>query len=130
MTSAQPRSVEQLLREITPQVLGALARRQRDSGAAEDATQEALLAASIQWPLEGVPGNPAGWLYKVALRRLSDQARSEAARRRREEQIGYELAIEEILAHGSCRQSSEGDLDPDEGGRSVDRSHPAHAGTP
>ena len=92
---AAPRSVEHLLREITPQVLGALARRHRDFAAAEDAVQEALLDASMQWPLEGVPDNPAGWLYKTALRRFIDQQRSDSARRRREAQIADEFAHEE-----------------------------------
>ena len=96
MTAAAPGSVEHLLREITPQVLGALTRRHRDFAAAEDAVQEALLAASMQWPLEGVPGNPGGWLYKIALRRLTDHLRSEAARRRREEFLANELANEEM----------------------------------
>jgi RNA polymerase sigma factor (sigma-70 family) len=109
MTSTHPRSVEQLLRELTPQVLGALTRRHRDFAAAEDATQEALIAASTQWPLEGVPDNPGGWLYKIALRRLSDHARSEIARRRREERISGELAIEEMLT-----QPAEPDFDPDQ----------------
>src|SRR5882762_4836852 len=90
------RSVEHLLREITPQVLGALTRRHRDFAAAEDAVQEALVDASMQWPLEGVPENPAGWLYRIALRRLSDHLRSEAARRRRETQVAIELANEEV----------------------------------
>jgi RNA polymerase sigma factor (sigma-70 family) len=94
--AAASRSVEHLMREITPQVLGALTRRHRDFAAAEDAVQEALLDASMQWPQEGIPENPAGWLYKTALRRLSDQVRSEVARRRREEQVANELAIEEI----------------------------------
>src|SRR5215510_15127377 len=97
MTASRVQSVEQLLRAITPQVLGALARRHRDFAAAEDAVQEALLAASMQWPLEGVPENPAGWLYTIALRRLRDHVRSEAARRRREAQVADELAIEEAL---------------------------------
>ncbi len=97
MTREPVRKVEHLLREIAPQVLGALARRHRDFAAAEDATQEALLAASIQWPSEGIPENPAGWLYRVALRRLSDQVRSEVARRRREEHLTDELANEEML---------------------------------
>jgi RNA polymerase sigma factor (sigma-70 family) len=109
MSSAQPRSVEQLLRDLTPQVLGALTRRHRDFAAAEDATQEALLAASVQWPREGVPDNPGGWLYKVALRHLSDNARSEAARRRREEHIAGEFAIEEMLM-----QSTDADFEPDQ----------------
>jgi RNA polymerase sigma factor (sigma-70 family) len=89
-------SVEHLLREITPQVLGALTRRHRDFAAAEDAVQEALLDASMQWPLEGVPDNPAGWLYKAALRRFTDQQRSDIARRRREAQIADEFAHEEM----------------------------------
>jgi RNA polymerase sigma factor (sigma-70 family) len=81
------KSVEHLLREITPQVLGALTRRHRDFAAAEDAVQEALLDASMQWPLQGVPQNPAGWLYKTASRRFTDALRSDIARRRREEQM-------------------------------------------
>ena len=95
MTAPVARSVEHLLREITPQVLGALTRTYRDFAAAEDAVQEALLDASMQWPLEGVPQNPAGWLYRVALRRFGDHRRSDIARRRREEQLAIELAHEE-----------------------------------
>jgi len=107
MISTSPRSVEHLLRELTPQVVGALTRRHRDFAAAEDATQEALLAAVTQWPIEGVPGNPGGWLYKIALRRLSDQVRSDHARRRREERIASELVIESMLT-----ESAESDFDP------------------
>jgi RNA polymerase sigma factor (sigma-70 family) len=76
---------EDLLRELTPQVLGALARRCGDFTAAEDAVQEALLAAVQAWPRSGVPDNPAGWLVRVAQRRLIDQIRNETARRAREE---------------------------------------------
>jgi RNA polymerase sigma factor (sigma-70 family) len=75
---------EHLLRELAPQVLGAVIRRFRDFAAAEDAVQEALVAAAIQWPREGVPGNPRGWLIQVATRRMTDYLRSEGARRRRE----------------------------------------------
>ena len=98
------RSVEHLLREITPQVLGALARRHRDFASAEDAVQEALIDASMQWPLEGVPENPGGWLYKTARRRLTDQVRSTAARRRREELIANELANEEMQVSSTDEQ--------------------------
>jgi RNA polymerase sigma factor (sigma-70 family) len=96
MTSAAAKSVEHLLRDLTPQVLGALTRRHRDFAAAEDAVQEALLDASMQWPREGVPENPGGWLYRIALRRLSDQVRSDGARRRREEQLANELVEQEM----------------------------------
>jgi RNA polymerase sigma factor (sigma-70 family) len=75
---------EHLLRELTPQVLGAVIRRFRDFASAEDAVQEALFAAAIQWPREGVPGNPRAWLIQVASRRMTDHLRSELARRRRE----------------------------------------------
>ena len=75
---------ENLLRELAPQVLGAVIRRFGDFGAAEDAVQEALLAATLQWPKEGLPDNPRGWLIQVAARRVTDQLRSESARRRRE----------------------------------------------
>src|SRR5262245_31604294 len=75
---------EQLLRELTPQVLGAVVRRFGDFASAEDAVQEALLAAAIQWPREGMPDNPRGWLIQVSLRRMTDQVRADSARRRRE----------------------------------------------
>jgi RNA polymerase sigma factor (sigma-70 family) len=75
---------ENLLRELAPQVLGAVVRRFGDFFHAEDAVQEALLAASVQWPSEGVPENPRGWLIQVAVRRMTDQIRSDLARRRRE----------------------------------------------
>jgi len=75
---------EHLLRELTPQVLGAVVRRFGDFAAAEDAVQEALMAAAIQWPREGRPDNPRGWLIQVALRRMTDQVRADSARRRRE----------------------------------------------
>jgi RNA polymerase sigma factor (sigma-70 family) len=75
---------EHLLRELTPQVLGAVARRFRDFTVAEDAVQEALLAASQQWPRDGVPEHPRSWLIHVAMRRMTDHVRSEIARRDRE----------------------------------------------
>ena len=77
--------VEHLLRELAPQVLGALLRRSGDFADAEDAAQDALLAAATQWPVEGFPTNPRGWLIQVGTRRLADRARSESSRRRREE---------------------------------------------
>jgi RNA polymerase sigma factor (sigma-70 family) len=76
--------VEDLLRQYAPQVLGALVRRYGQFEACEDAVQEALLAAAMQWPTSGVPDSPQGWLLTVATRRLTDQWRSESARRQRE----------------------------------------------
>lgn len=81
---------EHLLREVAPQVLGAVIRRFRDFAAAEDAVQEALLAAFMQWPTEGVPENPRGWLIQVASRRVTDHLRSEIARRNRETTVAME----------------------------------------
>jgi RNA polymerase sigma factor (sigma-70 family) len=77
-------SPEDLLRELAPRVLGAVARRYADFADAEDAVQEALLAAATTWPERGQPANPLGWLIRVAARRLTDTYRSEDARRRRE----------------------------------------------
>ncbi|MFI7064867.1 RNA polymerase sigma factor [Kribbella sp. NPDC050124] len=80
-------AVEDLLRELTPQVLGALVRRYGHFDTAEDAVQEALLAAAQQWPVDGVPDSPRGWLITVASRRLTDLLRREQARQRREDRV-------------------------------------------
>jgi RNA polymerase sigma factor (sigma-70 family) len=80
-----PNNIEDLLRELAPQVLGALVRRYGQFDACEDAVQDALLAAARQWPAKGAPDNPRSWLTTVASRRLVDQWRSDSARRRREE---------------------------------------------
>jgi RNA polymerase sigma factor (sigma-70 family) len=80
-------TIEELLRELAPQLLGALVRRFRDFDAAEDAAQEALLEAALKWPKVGQPDNPLGWLVHVATRRMIDLARNEQARRRREELV-------------------------------------------
>jgi RNA polymerase sigma factor (sigma-70 family) len=78
-------STEDLLRELAPQVLGVLMRRYDGLDSCEDAVQEALLDAAVQWPASGRPENPRAWLLTVATRRLADILRSEAARRRRED---------------------------------------------
>jgi len=80
--------IEGLLRELAPQVLGALVRRHGQFDACEDAVQEALLAAALQWAKDGVPDSPRSWLVTVADRRLVDEWRSESARRRREDAAG------------------------------------------
>ena len=83
--------IEHLLRELTPQVLGTVVRRFRDFSAAEDAVQEASLAAATQWPRDGLPENPRAWLTQVAFRRMTDHIRSESARRRRESEAALEM---------------------------------------
>ena len=83
-----------LLRELTPHVLGAVVRRFGDFAAAEDAVQEALIAAATQWPSQGVPANPRAWLIHVAARRLTDQLRADLARRRREAAVLAEAELE------------------------------------
>ena len=87
MSSVDAPGVEDLLRELAPQVLGVLVRRYGRFDSSEDAVQEALLAAATQWPEQGVPESPRAWLVTVASRRLVDGWRSEGARRRREEQV-------------------------------------------
>jgi RNA polymerase sigma factor (sigma-70 family) len=89
---------EDLLRQLAPQVLGALVRRYGHFDTAEDAVQEALLAAATQWPAEGLPGNPRGWLITVASRRLTDLLRSEQSRRAREEAAARRIPPGEWLA--------------------------------
>jgi RNA polymerase sigma factor (sigma-70 family) len=86
-----PSDSEHLLRDLAPQVLGAIIRRFREFAAVEDAVQEALLAAATQWPREGLPDSPRAWLIQVASRRMTDHLRSEMARRRRETAASVEL---------------------------------------
>jgi RNA polymerase sigma factor (sigma-70 family) len=95
-SASQPadRTIEHLLRELAPQVLGAITRRHGDFSAAEDAVQDALIAAAAQWPRDGIPANPSGWLYHVAMRRVTDQLRSEMARRKREDAVASEVWAE------------------------------------
>jgi RNA polymerase sigma factor (sigma-70 family) len=87
-----PQRIEDLLREFAPQVLGTLVRRHRQFDACEDAVQEALLAAALQWPDEGVPERPRSWLLTVAGRSLVDGWRAESARRRREATVALDPA--------------------------------------
>ena len=89
---------EHLLRELAPQVLGAVVRRYGDFSAAEDAVQEALLVAAQTWPREGLPERPRAWLIQVAARRITDQIRAESARRRRETALVSEALPEDQWA--------------------------------
>ena len=108
MTTPWDTSSEHLLRELAPQVLGSVARRFRDFSSAEDAVQEALIAAFTQWPQEGIPANPRGWLIQVATRRMTDQMRSEIARRERETAVSREADIVVPTVE------VESDMDPDD----------------
>jgi RNA polymerase sigma factor (sigma-70 family) len=107
-----PAEVEGLLRELSPQVLGALVRRYGDFDGGEDAVQEALLAAARQWPAEGTPANPKGWLTTVASRRWVERWRQDAARRRREETaagpaVDDTLTLLLLCCHPSLTQASQ-----------------------
>ena len=103
------RRTEQLLRDLAPQVLGATLRRFRDFAACEDAVQEALIAAASQWPRDGAPQNPRGWLIQVALRRMTDHVRSEISRRNREA-----VASEDVPIVVAPAVYAEPGIDPDD----------------
>ena len=100
---------EDLLRELTPHVLGALVRRYGHFDAAEDAVQEALLAAATQWPVDGIPGRPRGWLITVAARRLTDLLRAEQARQRREAAAARQIPPGQWLAPAADVPLADGD---------------------
>ncbi len=100
---------EDLLRRLAPQVLGALVRRYGHFDTAEDATQEALLAAAVQWPDDGIPDNPRGWLITVASRRLTDLLRSEQARQRREDTVARWTLPGDWLAPAADRPAADSD---------------------
>jgi RNA polymerase sigma factor (sigma-70 family) len=103
------RRAEQLLRDLAPQVLGATLRRFRDFAACEDAVQEALIAAATQWPRDGIPDNPRGWLIHVALRRMTDHVRGEISRRNREQ-----AAVEDVPIVVAPAVYAEPGIDPDD----------------
>jgi RNA polymerase sigma factor (sigma-70 family) len=102
-------AAENLLRELAPQVLGSLMRRFGDFSAAEDAVQEALLAAALQWPEAGVPENSRGWLIQVASRRMTDHLRAESARRRREAAVVMNVAADEQFAPAADAETEQDD---------------------
>lgn len=89
-TEPTDRAIAALLRELTPRVLGVLVRRNGNFDDCEDAVQEALLAAATNWPVDGVPNNPTGWLITTSTRRLVEIWRKESARRRREDAYALE----------------------------------------
>jgi len=91
-------SAQDVLRDLAPGVLCALMRRYRDFGGCEDAVQEALLAAAMKWPAQGMPDNPKGWLITVATRRLTDQIRADTARRLREHLVVSLIPAEDQIA--------------------------------
>ena len=100
---------EDLLRQLAPQVLGAVVRRYGHFDTAEDAVQEALLAAATRWPAEGIPGNPRGWLITVASRRLTDLLRGDLARLRREEAAARRIPPGEWLAPAADASATDSD---------------------
>jgi RNA polymerase sigma factor (sigma-70 family) len=106
MSRALDARAEQLLRELASQVLGAVVRRFRDFAASEDAVQEAMIAASTQWPRDGMPDNPRGWLIQVASRRMTDQVRSDMARRRREAIVVHPPSLDPRSSFGAAGSSS------------------------
>jgi RNA polymerase sigma factor (sigma-70 family) len=88
--SARRGEIEDLLRQAAPRALAAVVRRFGDFADAEDAVQEALIEAARQWPAQGTPESPTGWLIAVASRRMTDKIRADSARRTREERIAAE----------------------------------------
>ncbi len=107
MTAAAP--IEDLLRQLAPQVLGTIVRRFGHFDLCEDAVQEALLTAATQWPGAGVPENARGWLVTVASRRMTDHLRSDSARRRRET-----TAAASILPPAKVAPAADDVRDPEE----------------
>jgi RNA polymerase sigma factor (sigma-70 family) len=101
--------LENLLRPLVPQVVGTLVRRYGHFDLAEDATQEALLAAALQWPTDGIPDSPRGWLITVGSRRMNDLLRSEQARQRRETELARRAPLEAVHAPAADCPESESD---------------------
>ncbi|WP_067814842.1 RNA polymerase sigma factor [Nocardia inohanensis] len=104
-----PTAAEDLLRALAPQVLGALVRRYGHFDTAEDAVQEALLAAATQWPERGMPEDPKAWLLTVAARRLTDMLRAEQARRRREDTVAQQVPADRWSSGAPAERAADAD---------------------
>ncbi|MBJ7454618.1 MAG: RNA polymerase sigma factor [Thermoleophilia bacterium] len=97
MTRSDARgAIDAVWRIESPRVIAGLARMTRDVGVAEDLAQDALVAALEQWPESGVPDNPGAWLMATAKRRGIDGFRRDATLRRKQEEIGREVAREQL----------------------------------
>ncbi|MEV0847383.1 sigma-70 family RNA polymerase sigma factor [Streptomyces sp. NPDC049954] len=101
--------IEGLLRRLAPQALAALVRHYRNFETAEDAVQEALLGAATQWPEQGVPNSPLGWLIRVASRRMIDLLRSDQASRQREERAHARTSPDEMFVPAADEQPHDAD---------------------
>jgi len=101
--------IEGLLRRLAPRVLGAIVRRYGHFDTAEDASQEALIAAAMQWPRDGIPDNSRAWLIAVAARRLTDLLRSEQARQHREDTVVQRILPDQRWAPAINRPVAEAD---------------------
>jgi RNA polymerase sigma factor (sigma-70 family) len=106
MSGQENHAIEGLLRESAPRALAAVARRFGDFADAEDAVQEATIDAARQWPAQGLPESPTGWLIHVASRRMTDRIRSEAARRDREEAVAAQEPAP-LVAAGKARAADD-----------------------
>lgn len=106
-----PNDVEDVWRHESPHVLAALLRRHGDLADCEDAAQEAAEAAARQWPRDGVPDNPRGWLVRVASRRLIDRVRADLARAAREEAVGRREAAADLVPAADAGVDADADRD-------------------
>lgn len=103
---------EDVWRRETPHVLAALVRRFGDFASCEDAVQEALLNASQQWPVGGIPDRPRGWLLRVASRRLVDSWRQDGTRREREHRFYEESTRSGVPdSHNSMLEDQDASLE-------------------
>ena len=94
---ASHRAIEAVWRIESAKVVGAVARLVRDVGLAEELAQDALVAALVHWPADGVPNNPGAWLMATAKNRALDHLRQAALHARKHEEIGHDL--EALQAH-------------------------------
>jgi RNA polymerase sigma factor (sigma-70 family) len=113
VTNGVRRPIEDLLRELAPQVLATLTARYGQFDACEDATQEALLKAAQRWPEDGIPHSPRGWLLTVATRALIDAFRSDSSRRQREDAIFAATPQSELLGRAADSVADPGETAAD-----------------
>jgi len=107
------KTIEAVWKIESRRLIAGIARVTRDIGIAEELAQDALVAALDQWPVEGIPENPAAWLMTAAKRRAIDSLRRGKMLELKHGEIGRELELEQQRLGDALDESMDQVIDDD-----------------